>query len=59
MIKEEVAVNIYARWYHLLQNKGRGATLKPIRSLEDFALDEIHELIYLLQERMKAIRKSE
>ncbi len=58
MIKEEVAVNIYARWYHLLQNKGRGATLKPIRSLEVFTLEELHELVWLLHERLKGIERN-
>jgi len=47
--------NIYMRWYNLLQNKGRGASLKPIRSLEVFSLEEIHELIWLLHERLKSV----
>ena len=57
MIKEEVAVNIYARWYHLLQNKGRGATLKPIKSLEAFTPEELHELRWLLHERLKSVER--
>lgn len=58
MIKEEVTQNIYARWYRLLQNKARGATLKPIRSLEAFSLDELYELKWLIEERLKSMEGS-
>jgi hypothetical protein len=56
-MKEEVTQNIYQRWYNLLKNTGRGANLKPIRSLEVFTLEEIHELIWLLHERLKSVER--
>lgn len=54
-VSEEKTQNIYMRWYNLLKNNGRGASLKPIRSLEVFALEELHELIWLLHEQLKVI----
>ena len=55
MFKEDITKNIYQRWYEVIQNKGRGSNLKPIRSLEVFTLEEIHELIWLLHERLKSV----
>lgn len=47
--------NIYMRWYNLLKNNGRGASLKPIKSLEAFTLKELNELAWLIQERLKTV----
>jgi len=43
------------RWYNLLKNNGRGTGLKPIKSLEAFTLEELHELIWLLHEQLKVV----
>jgi len=58
MIKEDVTRNIYQRWYEMLKNNGRGASLKPIKSLEVLTLEEIHELIWLLHERLKTVDRN-
>ena len=54
-MSEDKTVNIYMRWYNLLKNNGRGASLKPIKSLEAFTLEELHELIWLLHEQLKVV----
>lgn len=55
MSNETTQNNIYMRWYNLLKNNGRGASLKPIKSLEAFTLKELNELAWLIQERLKTV----
>jgi len=57
MFKEEVTQNIYASWYELVKNKGKGSNLKTIKSLEAFTADELEQIRWLVNEEFAARSK--
>ena len=55
----DVTNNIYKSWYETIKNKGRGASLKPVKGLDSFTKVDLHHLIWLLHEELKGRPENE